>query len=638
MSSAPRSRLRFGIFELDLGSEELFRKGIRIKIQGQPLQVLAVLLERPGEVVTREDLRQRVWGDDTFVDFDHSLNICVNKLRDALGDSAATPRFIETLPRRGYRFLAPVTTPEGAPPAGAPAAEDNGPSPAPPPESQIPEESRRRGHLRGRIAFACGAIALAALLAWALRGWPGLGAPHRKVMLAVLPFDDLTGDTHNEYFVAGLHDELISQLGRLDPARLGVIARSSAVQYANAHKTIDQIGRELHVDYILNGTVRQGAGHFRITAALVKVTDQDQLWVETYEPEMGEILSLQKDIARKVSGALSMEFLPGSEQQMREATTHNAAAYEAYLRGRFLWYQETHQSLQQAIAEYQHAIQLDPNYAAAYVGMADAYNVLGGYGFEAPDESFSKGEAAAARALELAPDLSDAYVSMGFAAFYYEWDWNKAEQLFRKALSLNPNNQVAHEFFASFLHVRGRLDEAESEIRAAQQLDPVSGWLHDDLGWMLLSRQRPEAALVEFQRATDLLPRFPAGHLSLAVAYMRMRQFDKAHAEVRKAEELGGEPTRVLEVLGSLQAASGDMAGAQATVDRLRGGAIGGRVSPYSVALIYTAMGRKSDAVDWLEKAFQEKDPWVIWTGVLVEWQSLRSEPRFNALLQKLQL
>lgn len=638
--------MRFGVFELDLVSEELFKRGIRVKIQGQPLQVLAVLLERPGEIITREELRKRVWDDDTFVDFDHSLNISINKLRDTLGDSAATPRFIETLPRRGYRFLAPVSLevpPEFSPTTPGPEAPLSAVSEAAFPKLATAVPTKEEGKaIRLRpsiwITIAGGAVLLVSFALWL---WPlgdRLGTSHRRPMLAVLPFDDLTGDPHNEYFVAGLHDELISQLGRLDASHLGVIARSSAVQYSNTHKSIDQIGRELHVDYILNGAVRQGAGHFRITAALIKVSDQDQLWVETYEPDMGEILSLQKDLAQKVASALSMEFQPATEKKMREATTQNAAAYQAYLKGRFLWYEETHSSLRQSVAEYQRALALDPNYAAAYVGMADAYNVLGGYGFEPPEEAFPKGKAAAARALELAPDLSDAYGSLAFAGYYYDWDWGKAEELFRKALVLNPNNQVAHEFYSSFLHLRGRLDEAQAENRAAQQLDPVSGWLHDDLGWMLLSQHKPEAAIAEFQRATELLPNFPAGHLSLAVAYMRTRQFDKALAEVRKAEALGGEPTRVLEIMGSVQALSGDTAGAQTTVDKLRTGAVAGRVSPYSVALIYTAMGKKSEALDWLERAYQEKDPWIVWVGVLTEWQSLRTEPRFMTLLQKLKL
>lgn len=644
MSAPPpiHRRVRFGVFELDLVSEELFKHGIRIKIQGQPLQVLATLLERPGDIVTREELRARIWDRDTFVDFDHSLNISINKLREVLGDSATTPRFIETLPRRGYRFVAPVMTENtssvSSPPPSQPVVAV---SPVPSRPAQ-PEESTAKsaGGTSRRVwrgaAVAVFLLVVAASLIWMQRN--RLAESRHKTMLAVLPFVDLTGASGNDFFIAGLHDELIAQLGRLYPSNLGVIARTSVAQYAGSRKAIDQIGRDLNVDYVLDGAVRQGGGRFRITVALIKVSDQTQLWVETYEPKMGDILNLQEDVARKVSEALSMEFLPASEQKLRENTTENAAAYEAYLKGRFLWYQETRQSLEGALLEFRRAIALDPNYAPAYVGLADTYNVLGGYGFVPADVAFPQGKAAATKALELAPNLSEAYSSRAFAAFYYDWDWPKAEELFRKALALNHNDQVGHEFYSSFLHAMGRLDEAEAENRAAQQLDPMSAWLHDDLGWMLLSRRKPEAALKEFQKATELGPEFPAAHLSLAVACMRTRQFDRARAEVQRAEQLGGDPTRVLEILGSLQAITGDMTGAQSTVDKLVNGVIPGRVSPYSVALIYTAMGRKSDALYWLEKGYREKDTWIVWIKILVEWESLRSEPRFVALLQKLKL
>jgi tetratricopeptide (TPR) repeat protein len=227
---------------------------------------------------------------------------------------------------------------------------------------------------------------------------------------------------------------------------------------------------------------------------------------------------------------------------------------------------------------------------------------------------------------------------MAFAAFYYDWNWSETEDLFRKALSINPNNQMAHEFYASYLHAMGRLDEADKQIRIAQDLDPLSGWVRDDKGWILLSRRRPGEAVGEFQKAIELNPKFPAAHLSLAVAYLRLKQYDKAFQEVTEAEKLGGSATRVLEIRGSIQAMSGDIAGAEATAEILKSGKISGRMSPYSVALIYAALGRKSDAFDWLEKAYQEKDTWTVWTKVLVEWDSLRDEPRFNELQRKMHL
>jgi len=640
-----RRRYRVGVFQLDTLSGELYKHGIRIKLQDQPCQVLTVLLERVGEVVTREELRQRLWDHDTYVDFDHSLNISINKLRDALGDSAANPRFIETLPRKGYRFLGAVSVEE--------VSENRTPSTAAPvitpviadvavPSSTGVTSQQVSSPKRSRLWFGVAALVLVAVAIGSYFWWKQetatKGIKTGRVMLAVLPFEDLTGDKGNDFFVAGLHDELIAQLGRLYPSRLGVIARTSSVQYAGARKSIDQIGRELHVDYVLDGTIRSVSGKFRITAELIQVSDQTHLWVETYEPGMGDILMLQEDVGRRVSQVLSMEFLPDTIQKMEQNTTENAEAHEAYLRGRFLWSQETHQSLEEAVTEFQKAVRLDPKYALAYVGLADTYNVLGGYGFVPPEEAWPKGKAAAAKALDLAPNSSDAYGTMAFAAFYYDWNWSETEGLFRKALSINPNNQVAHEFYASYLHAMGRLDEADKQIRIAQDLDPLSGWVRDDKGWILLSRHRPEEAAVEFQKAIELNPRFPAAHLSLAVAYLRMKQYDKALREVAEAERLGGSPTRVLEVRGSIQALSGDIAGAEATAETLKSGKISGRMSPYSVALIYTGLGRKSEALDWLDKAFQEKDTWTVWTKVLVEWDSLRDEPRFKELQRKLNL
>lgn len=641
-----RRSYRFGVFQLDAFSGELYKHGIRIKLQDQPCQVLTILLERQGEMVSRDELRQRLWDRDTYVDFDHSLNISINKLREALGDSAANPRFIETLPRKGYRFIAAVSIEGGegkkkieavtAPPLLTNVLAQNGLGShiAGVPEERIAQRRWRRLVAVGLLAVA---IVAAILIWWKRPDRQGSKAQNNsRVMLAILPFEDLTGEKGDEFFVAGLHDELIAQLGRLQPSRLGVIARTSAVQYAGARKSIDQIGHELHVDYVLDGTVRRANQKFRITAELIQVSDQTHLWVETYEPGMGDVLALQEDVARRVSQELSMEFLPDTLHQMEQNATENAAAHEAYLRGRFLWSQETHDSLDQAIAEFEQAVKLDPNYVSAYVGLADAYNVLGGYGFVPAEEAFPKGKAAAAKALDLSPNSSDAYGSMAFAAFYYDWNWPEAERLFRKALALNPNNQVAHEFYSSYLHAMGRLDEAEKEIRIAQELDPLSGWVRDDKGWMLLSRRRPDLAVPEFEKAIELTPKFPAAHLSLAVAYTRLKKYDQALEEVAKAERLGGSQTRVLEIQGSIYALSGDAIKAETIAERLKSGKVPGRVSPYSVALIYGSMGRNKEAVEWLEKAHAQKDTWTVWTKILVEWDGIRNEPKFKELQHQL--
>lgn len=639
-------RILFGVFELDPSSGELYKHGIRIKLQDQPLQVLGLLLERPGEVVTRDELRQRIWDQDTFVDFDHSLNISINKLRDALGDSASSPRFIETLPRRGYRFIGSVRDPQPPPGAAlslAPEESSVSASATPQPAAGTAPPTAASASVDKSVIWKHWYVPVAVLLVFALAVawfWQRNRDPlqRRRVMLAVLPFENLAPDQNEAYFVAGLHDELIAQLGRLHPSRLGVIARTSVIQYAIKRQTVDQIGRDLHVDYVLDGAIRRVGDRFRITAELIQVSDQTHLWTETYEPNLSDMLGMQEDVARRVSQAIAIEFLPEAQQEFRQASTSNAAAYEAYLKGRYLWHQETRSSLEAAIAQFQRAIELDANYGPAYVGLADAYGVMGGYGFVPADQVLPKAKAAAAKALELAPNLAEAYNSMAFVSFYYDWDWNEAERLFRKSIALNPNNSLAHEFFSSFLHAMGRLDEAETENRIAKELDPLDSWLYDDRGWMYLSRRHPESAIPEFRKAIELNSNFPAAHLSLAVAYNRTRQFAQALEEVKKAEALSGDPTRVLEVLGSTQALSGDVAGAKTTLDKLLSGNIQGRVSPYSVALIYNAMGNHAEAINWLERCYREKDTWVVWTGILVEWDSLRSDPRFVELQRQLRL
>jgi TolB-like protein/DNA-binding winged helix-turn-helix (wHTH) protein/Tfp pilus assembly protein PilF len=625
---------RFGVFQLDVAVGELYKHGIRLKLQDQPIQVLTVLLQRPGDVVTRDELRQRLWGEGTYVDFDHSLNISVNKLRDALGDSASAPRFIETLPRKGYRFIAPVGSDQPA--AETPVAAPEATPPVGTETLDPPKKARKYLALAITLAVV---LVFVGLIVW-MRSWPAAAAkqPGGKMLMAVLPFENLTGNNQEAFFIAGLNEEMVTELGRVHPSRLGVIARTSVTRYAEQRSPVSQIAHDLNVSYVVDGSVRQVGSRFRITAMLIQTSDQTQLWAETYDVNMGDMLKLQEDVARRVADSLAVEFLPEAHRELRVTHTQNGAAYEAYLRGRYYWSFETRPAMYQAIAEFQKSIQLDPNYASAYAGLADAYLVLGGYGFVTPDEAFPEGKKAAAKALELAPNLADAYKSLGFVAFYYDWDWAESERLLRKAIELDPNNQLVHEFFCSPLHALGKLNEAEAQARIAMELDPMSGWAHDDLGWILLTRRRVQDAVNEFKRAIELNPRFAAGHLSLAMAYGRLQQYDQALEEVHRAEENGGDPTRVLEVMGSTQALSGNAAGAQATLAKLLALKAPNRISPYSVALVYTAMGRKSEALGWLERGYKEKDSWMPWIGVLHEWDSLREESRFVELVRKMKL
>jgi TolB-like protein len=323
---------RFGAFELDLRSGELRKKGVRIRLQEQPFEVLTVLLQRPGEVVTREELRSAIWPADTFVDFDNSLNTAINKLREALGDSADSPRFIETLPRRGYRFIAPVN---GVKPVSA--------------SKQL----------------ATG-----------------------KIMLAVLPFDNLSGDREQEYFSDGLTEEMINQLGRLHPERLGVIARTSAMKYKHANKGIDQIGSELGVDYVLEGGVRRAGEHLRITAQLIQVTDQTHLWAESYERDLRDALALQSEVALAIASEINVKLTPQQRTRLANTRPLIPAAYEAYLKGRFYWNKRTADGVKKGIEHFEKAIEKDPSCPLAYVGLADSYGTLGFYAYAAPRDAY----------------------------------------------------------------------------------------------------------------------------------------------------------------------------------------------------------------------------------------------------------
>ena len=636
--------LKFGVFQVDARTGELFKHGIRIKIQDQPFQVLLMLLEKSGEVVTREELRQRLWSEQTFVDFDHSLNIAVNKLRDALGDSAENPRFVETLPKRGYRFLAPVTVEDLAPrPAAAPATVAT-------PAASIPK--LETGTWEGRASsdeihtaqrrLKLYIFAAVFLVAAAIAGWrwaAGRGAPLAgKLMLAVLPLENLSGDAKQDYFISGLHDEMISQLGRMHSTRLGVIARTSVLQYAATRKSIQEIGRDLRVDYVLEGTVRRAQDRVRIAVQLVKVSDQTPMWSEQYERMVADVIEIQTDVARRVAAALSLQLLPDERTAMERASTSNMGAYEDYLRGRFNLNRRSEDGFLQAIVYFEDAARKDPKFALAYAGLADCYNLMGGYAFQPPSQAFPKAKAAAARALELKPDLAEARAALAFSSFYFDWNWNAAEGGFKNAIDANPNYAPARQWYAEFLHAMGRFDEADAQFRRALELDPFSLPLNDDLGWLMLSRAQNDAAIAQFRKTQALDPDWTSGYTSLAFALARAGQHTEAFAELERLKQRKGESGAYLEALGYVQALAGQKSNAEATLAVLSRRAGVTPTSPYSMALIRVALGDPQTALAELNRGFVRREPWLVWLRTHPEWQPLQSEPEFQSLLRRIGL
>ena len=400
---------RFGSFEFDPHTKELRKQGLRIRLEGQPVAILALLLERPNELVTREELQKELWPRDTFVDFEQSLNAAVRRLRLALDDSADSPRYVETLARKGYRWVAPVIT--AAPPSGTEGLTHR---------QELNIKSWRHSNST-RIAVAA-AIALAVMvfvLAWAqLRSRPSSS----RVMLAVLPFQDLGSATQQEFFADGLTEEMITQLGGLDPQHLGVIARTSAMQYKASHKNTGQIARELGVKYLLEGSVRREPQRIRVTAQLIQASDQAEIWADSYDIDVGDILKVQSEVARAIAGQIRLNLSQQTEQRLSNAPHVNPFAHDAYLQGQHAWDLRDKEGTARSIEQFQRAIEIDPNYASAYAALARAYALAPVSGLMPASAAMPRARDAATHAIALDDSLAEGHSMMGFIKAHYEYD------------------------------------------------------------------------------------------------------------------------------------------------------------------------------------------------------------------------
>ncbi|HMK28538.1 MAG TPA: tetratricopeptide repeat protein [Terriglobales bacterium] len=571
--------IRFGVFEVNLRAGELRKKGVKIKLQEQPFQVLTALLEQAGDVVARDELRRRIWPAETFVDFDHGLNKAINKLREALGDSAVTPRYIETLSRRGYRFIYPLINTVGH-------------------SSELSEPC--------------------------------------KIRLAVLPFENL-GDPEQDYFSDGMTEEMIAQLGTLKPQRLGVIARTSAMQYKRTCKSIGQIAEELGVDYVLEGTVRRSGPRVRITAKLIQAVDQTHLWAETYEREASDVMAIQNEVAQKIGQSLACELLPESEAAPDRPRVVPPLAHEAYLRGRFHWNQRSEKSLKQAIESFEEALKQDPNYALAYAGLADCYAYLSWFGTMPPRQVAPKAKQAAHNALAIDDRLPEAHTSLGLMRFWYDWNWPNAEKEFQRAIELNPNYPAAHHWYGSFLCAMGRLIEAAIEQQRAQELDPLSLAVAKTAGDSHYFGRRYDQAIQRFEAVLARDPKFVPAHFDLGRARLLCGMHHQAIAAFERAHQLSG-GREVLPFLAHAHASAGNTGEARRLLREVLDTASGQCPAPPAIALVYLGLGDSETALDWLEKGFEERSCWMIFLGVEPAYDRLATHPRFRRLLTRLNL
>ncbi len=603
------------------------------------MELLLLLVERRGELVTRDEIGERIWGKDVFVDQDNNINAAIRKLRQVLDDDPEQPKFIQTVTGRGYRFTAPVPEAPGITPneeamAGQPARSavfvDRQVIPTPIP--QVPPR-----HLR----LVLPALALVLLVAAGVyfqwfrpRNHPQAAG---RLMLAVLPFQNLTGDAGQDYFSDGLTEEMIAQLGNLDPQRLGVIARTSVMSYKGTAQKLDQIGSELGVQYVLEGSVRRSSDKIRITAQLIQVKDQSHVWARQYDRKVNDLLALQGEIAQEVAQEIPL----GLVDAKPTAAAHRPAlhpqqyeAYDLYLKGRYFWNKRTPRGLQQAIECFQQAVAKDPNYARAYSGLADSYALLGGYTLASQRESMPKARAAALKALELDEGLAEAHTSLALITENYDWDWKTTEKEFRRAIELNPNYATAHHWYAEFLAWQGRFDEALAESERARQLDPLSLIIASDNAAILYYSRQYDLAIAECRAVLEMEPNFPRAHLVIP-AYVEKAQFAEALADVDKWDDAG---PWMWAWRAYVYGREGKRPQARHALEQLLKLNRREKIGPDPILWAYVGMGDRDAAFVWFEKAYANHSNTL--TGLKVDpaFDPLRGDPRFQDLMRRVGL
>lgn len=580
-TKAPVRAVRFGAFEVDLQAQELRRRGVRVKLQDKPFQILALLLERAGEVVTRQALRQKLWPPDTFVVFDRSLNTAVNKLRQVLGDSAENPRFVETLSRRGYRFVAPVETRSSS-------------APRPVQSSDFIDS------------------------------------------IAVLPFHNAGGDPEMEYLSDGITEGIIHSLSQLPEVR--VMARSTVFRYKGQDVDPQTVGRDLNIRAVVTGRVVPRGDILNIGIELVDVDNGWRLWGEHYNRKLSDIFTVEEEISKEISEKLRLRLTGEEKKRLAKRFTENAEAYRDYLRGRYFSNRMTEDGLKKSIEYFRQAIEKDPNYALAYAGLADSFGLFAFFGLSPSSEVMPRAKEAATKALEIDDTLAEAHASLASIKKVHDWDWVAAEMEYRRALELNPGYAAAHRWYADCLSALGRPQEAMQEMQKAHELDPLSLVISMEVAWILYMAREYDGAVEQSVKTLDLEPNFVPALYTLGLAYEQMSKHEKALAALRKAREASGSNPASLAALGHAYASAGKRREAMKLLGELLKMSRQSYVSPYWLAILQAGLGEKDSGFEWLEKAYQERDVWLVWLKQEPRFDSLRSDSRFHDLVRRVGL
>ncbi len=589
-------------------------------VEPKAMQVLAYLAEHAGEVMPKERIIQAVWAD-TFVT-DDVLTRAVSELRHVFEDNPHEPHFIQTIAKSGYRLIAPVDIGAGL---------------------TRPREGKALPYQFATVAAvaALAIVALAIILNLAgLRDrlFPRPAPPAGKIMLVVLPFDNLSGDPEQEYFSDGMTEEMTAQLGRLSPERLGVIGRASAMTYKGRKKTIDEIGRELRVQYVLEGSVRRAGDRARITAQLIEVGDQTHVWAESYERDLRDILALQADVAQAIAYEVQIKLTPQEQTRLATAGPVNPEAYRLYLTGRFLWNKRTEEGLKNAIDHFQRALEIDPGYGLAYAGLADSYLMLDDWGFLPPKEAIPSGKAAAQKALEIDESLAEAHASLALACFEYDWDWPACEKEYKRAIELNPNYATAHQWYFAFLFAMNRHAEAMGEIQRAQQLDPLSPIISGAMADQYFYARQYQEAIRRFRSTVALFPEFAPAYQALGAAYVVNGRYQEAIVALQKLRSLSGASAAEVAALGQAYAKGGMRGYYLWELRRLKEESKHRYVRAWTFALVLAGLGEKDQALSYLEKAYEDRDYLLTTLQDEPRFDPLRSDPRFLELLRRMNL
>ena len=615
-AAPPSSTYGFGDFVLDLQTGELRKNGIKLKIHGQPVQILEMLLERPGQLITREELQKKLWPSDTFVDFETSLNAAVRRLREALNDSADKPRYVETLARRGYRFIGEVERVE------EPSAEHHG-------------RSEARYVWIGAVSLALALAGLAGLAVYAFRQRAGVDASRSPIRsLAILPLENLTGDPAQEYFADGMTDALITELAQVHG--LKVISRTSVMHYKGAKKTLPEIARDLNVDAVVEGTVGRSGNEVKITAQLIRASTDTHLWAASYARVQQDVLRLQSEVAQDVTRQISEQLVP-VERRSGPKPEVNPEAYDAYLKGVFFLNKESPAEVRSAVRYFKGALEKDGNFAAAYSGLASCYVSLAFMTEMTSGEAYAAAKGAAEKAVSLDDNLDQAHTALAWTSLW-AWDWAKAETEFARAIQLNPNSESAHIGHFHLLLVLGKTDESIQEESTVRLLDPLSA---NSLSVGLSSayhRRRYEDGIVKARTAIELYPQVSIFHVLLSNMYAAQGKDELAVEEMLVAEEIDGcSPDRLATLRGAFKTA-GPNGLRRKRIELNKVLAAKQSMTAYDIAIDYAALGDGDQAITWLGRALEVRDPKASLIGVEPIFDGIRSKPGFVGFLRRMKL